>query len=70
MPEPLIKPTTSPILTNYLVSLVIQNSAGSNISSTVNTEKLESNLASYYQEKQQLPASTTVSATVRFEVIC
>lgn len=70
MPEPLVKPTTSPILTSYLVSLIIQNSAGSNISSAVNRKKLELKLASYYQEKQQLPVSTNVSATVSFEVIC
>lgn len=70
MPEPLVKPTTSPILTSYLVSLIIQNSAGSNISSAVNKKKLELKLASYYQEKQQLPVSTNVSATVSFEVIC
>ena len=64
MPQPLVTPTTSPVPTSYLVSLIIQNYPASNISIPANKKKLESNLASYYKDKKQLPESANVTATV------
>jgi len=64
MPRPLVNPTTQPVPQDYLVSLIIQDSARGNISIPANKAKLESSLASYYKNKKNLPSSTTVTAMV------
>lgn len=64
MPRPLVNPTTQPVPQDYLVSLIIRDSAGGNISIPANKAKLESSLASYYKDKKNLPSSTTVTAMV------
>lgn len=62
MPQPLIQPSAPS--RDYLVSVIIQNSAGGNISLPANKQRLEANLASYYKDKRQLPESTSVTATI------
>ncbi|XP_068675121.1 streptococcal hemagglutinin-like isoform X2 [Montipora foliosa] len=62
MPQPLIQPSAPS--RDYLVSVIIQNSAGGNISLPANKQRLEANLASYYKDKRELPESTSVTATI------
>ena len=67
MPQPLIQPSAPS--RDYLVSVIIQNSAGGNISLPANKQRLEANLASYYKDKRQLPESTSVTATVSVVIV-
>ncbi|XP_068761085.1 streptococcal hemagglutinin-like isoform X3 [Montipora capricornis] len=62
MPQPLIQPSAPS--RNYLVSVIIQNSAGDNISLPANKQRLEADLASYYKDKREVPESTSVTATI------
>lgn len=61
MPQPLVVPPTPSLPPNVLVSLIIQDSASSNISIAENKKKLQDNLAAYYKEKK---TTTAVTATV------